>query len=544
MLDAGDLERALDYFLQSRRVLPTTKNTTNAAIVLERLGRFDEALELYEELLLKFAGGLQEEDREAIAPAMADLRPRVGGIEVTSNVGGSVQIDGRERGRLPLLSPIRVLPGKHTVRVVQPGYREFETTVEVGAGESKPIDAKLQALPGVGTLQVVDTEGGAADVFVDGTKLGSTPWEGALPAGRHLIWLRRGDKVGSMPAWVQVIEGQAAISKLQSLPLGPPIKVRVEPATASLEIGGFSPGVGGWQGRLPAGSYTVRASEPGYQAAARRIEAGIDAAPIDLTIRLPVDPNHPRWPRDEGSFVAEILGGAMIGPSLSGDAEDACPDACSRDPALGFLVGARGGYRFPIGIAVEFAGGYMRLTQSIERTERDSFIAVTAEGEQEATVTYDLTDDILVHGPFASVGASYRYTTDMFHLGTRASLGLLVSFSRDSVGGSASTTGPSVPVFLEHGDATAVSAAPFLAPEITAGLALGPVDLGLSLGAAFFPAQGPELERGRFGPTSSATNEADPGAVENAPESAVIDGERAYGRFVVFMPALTLGADI
>ena len=46
MLDASDFERALDYFLRSRKVPATTKNTTNAAITLERLGRFDESLEL------------------------------------------------------------------------------------------------------------------------------------------------------------------------------------------------------------------------------------------------------------------------------------------------------------------------------------------------------------------------------------------------------------------------------------------------------------------------------------------------------------------
>src|SRR5262249_9943502 len=50
LLDAGDLSRALEYFLRSRALSPGKGNTANAAYCLDRLGRFDEALELYEEL--------------------------------------------------------------------------------------------------------------------------------------------------------------------------------------------------------------------------------------------------------------------------------------------------------------------------------------------------------------------------------------------------------------------------------------------------------------------------------------------------------------
>src|SRR5678816_3105355 len=38
LLDAGDTERALDFFLRSRALAPSTKNTANAAICLDRLG--------------------------------------------------------------------------------------------------------------------------------------------------------------------------------------------------------------------------------------------------------------------------------------------------------------------------------------------------------------------------------------------------------------------------------------------------------------------------------------------------------------------------
>ena len=68
LLQANDVERALAYFLRSRAEQASAKNTGNAAICLSRLGRYDEALEMYEELLLRFSGDLDAEDRATLGP--------------------------------------------------------------------------------------------------------------------------------------------------------------------------------------------------------------------------------------------------------------------------------------------------------------------------------------------------------------------------------------------------------------------------------------------------------------------------------------------
>src|ERR1700677_2207222 len=53
---AGDLPGALEFYLRSRAVVPSMPNTFNAAYCLLQLGRIDEALELYEEVLIRFRG--------------------------------------------------------------------------------------------------------------------------------------------------------------------------------------------------------------------------------------------------------------------------------------------------------------------------------------------------------------------------------------------------------------------------------------------------------------------------------------------------------
>src|SRR6185503_18456536 len=47
----GDFQRALDFYRRSRRLVPSVPNTLNAAFCLQQLGRYDEALQLYENLL-------------------------------------------------------------------------------------------------------------------------------------------------------------------------------------------------------------------------------------------------------------------------------------------------------------------------------------------------------------------------------------------------------------------------------------------------------------------------------------------------------------
>jgi hypothetical protein len=46
MKDAGDSERALDFFIRSRELYPSPQNTINVALCLTELQRYDEALEL------------------------------------------------------------------------------------------------------------------------------------------------------------------------------------------------------------------------------------------------------------------------------------------------------------------------------------------------------------------------------------------------------------------------------------------------------------------------------------------------------------------
>jgi tetratricopeptide (TPR) repeat protein len=167
LLEAGDLERALDLFLQSREVVPSIPNTIDAALCLDRLGRQDEALELWEQVLVDFQDDLDAASRASVAASISAAQRRVGTIEIASNVGGDISIDGRPKGPWPRKTPLRATEGVHQLRIEREGYEAFDARVDVRAGSTLRVEAELAkkvppvAVPSRG-LFVAEVFGGAA----------------------------------------------------------------------------------------------------------------------------------------------------------------------------------------------------------------------------------------------------------------------------------------------------------------------------------------------------------------------------------------------
>ncbi len=537
LLEAGDPERALDAFSRSRATIPRRGSTVNAAICLERLGRYDEALELYEEVLTRFAADLPEADRAGLTATMATLRKRVGAVNISANVtDASVQIDGRARGTLPLTTPLRVTQGAHVVRVVKNGYETYSTKVDVKLGETSAVDARLEPLTRSGEIRIEVTDGEAADVFVDSALVGAAPWEGMLAPGRHTVWARRGD-LGSAPSSLVVITGQVSLARVALAPLGPSIVARVEPRTAELAIDGIPVGVGAWQGRLPRGEHRLIASEAGYVSQSTQVDAIDPARAVELDLRLVIDPDHPRWPRPAaGHFWMGAFAAYAGTGSLGSGAEAACSEDCLSDPpANGGLIGGRIGFRFPVGVSIELGGGWLGLQKDVFRVERDTFKV----GDQSYAIRYDLQDQLALRGPVVLFGASYvvplAWRLDLL---ARLSGGVLFAEASDTIRATARTDGPDVEalVYGPAGDRTAV--VPLVAPELGVELALGSARLGAGLAAMFLPLAGPSFEGRRLG-VDPAPDSTRPGSVGNAPQSKAIETERSFGLIPIFLPGLS-----
>jgi len=541
---AGDYERALTYFLRSSKLVASVPNITNAAICLDKLERYDEALEHYELLLTKFHDELGGEQRQSVSKVMRWLRSKLGSVDVIANVDGALIIDGRPRGQLPLMTPVRVMPGTRRIHVFKDGFHTFEKSVEVKVGQTLSVPAKLEALAFAGRLQVdtLATKGG--QVFIDGAMVGQAPWQGRLAPGKHVLWVVRGD-TGSAPESVAIVRGQTvkatpAMSSLSGL-----LRFELEPPSAELRINGVLVGNGNWYGRLPLGKHTIDVREEGYLSKNEQFDV-IAGKSSSFELRLTVDEAHARWgAQRSGEIFFDLIGGFVYAPSLGSAAEEHCEDKECRDNpgAFGAMVGARAGYELWFGLSVEAAGGYLSMGKRVHRTLNDTFGA-TQNGQKVSVDTrYLLTDDMSIGGPFAAAGVGYRLELGPYaQLRSHVLVGALFASTSDAIRGTVTASGGTLPVAVDGSGAASSSTNMFVMPELRVGARFGGFSVGAGVAVGIFVLEGAQYDNSGLALLDSNCDaDNNPTGVDCTPARGFVTGERAHGPFVMISPSVSLG---
>jgi len=532
---AGDYQRALERYQRSRALVVSVPNTLNAAYCLEQLGRAAEALEYHEELLTVLGGQLSESDRAAIADSMTKLRPKVGSIDVSASVAGLLVVDGRMRGNLPLMAPVRVMPGRHVLRVIKDGYETFETEVTVRAAQSVSVDARLKRLTRAGRLRVDVPSLKGAELFVDGARVAELPWEGTLAPGRHVYWVTKGD-VGTAPQVTHLLEGQTVTVRPTPGALSGELRIVANPPSAEITLDGVLVGKRSWYGRLPTGSHVIEAHEEGYRPA--RLTRSLDAGSSgDITLDLAVDEAHPRWKVVRpASFFIEGFGGMALAPSLGSGAESFCDSGeCSQDGmALGWLAGALAGYEFPFRLSLEASAGYLWLGKGVTRSATET----SGSGATQTDVRYELEDEIRMRGPFVSIGTGYRHALGAsISVGGSLHFGAVLARTRDRITANASTLGTTSEAFVERSGEETTSVAPFILPTAEARWKRGAWHLGLGVSVPIFVVAGPDNDHGELG-----VPPCDPAVpVTCVKRQSTVKEERAYGAFWMLAPRVSAG---
>ncbi len=137
---------------------------------------------------------------EGTTPVRLTLSQVTGSLTVVSQpAGGTVYVDGVERGATPL-DIEQLAPGEHSVRVAMADHFDYEATVNVRAGANLPLTGLLQALreaprPDAPQAQTgflyVTSEPADVEVWMDGRRVGVTPLTlKSVSVGEHLVQLR------------------------------------------------------------------------------------------------------------------------------------------------------------------------------------------------------------------------------------------------------------------------------------------------------------------------------------------------------------------
>ncbi|WP_437819070.1 PEGA domain-containing protein [Sorangium sp. So ce1078] len=422
-----ELSRALAEYLAARQLYSTWVATSGAAVCLKQLGRHDEALEMFEELLRNFSHRLPAAAKEAAQRQLDELRQLVGILEIDgAEPGALIAIDGRHRGEAPLPGPLRLTSGSHWVRVFKEGFEPFEQRIEVAGDRLVRVRARLRPLARMGRLRVMEREGRPLEVVVDGNVMATAPWEGLVAPGEHTVALRGEGRLGSPPVQVDVEVDRIVPLTLSAEELAASLRVEPVPVNATVAIDGVTVGRGVWEGRLRAGAHRVEIAAPGFLPESRRVILGRDHTEV-ARVTLERDPRSPFWrkPARPARLVVESVTGAVLVPSFGGGVAGTCIRGCEAPLGTGGSAVLHAGYELGMGLGLGVTAGYFAASQRI----RGRTIEVTPVGLPPNQGTVD--DRLALRG--ALLGGWLSFTLPLservplhFRLGAGAIAGALL----------------------------------------------------------------------------------------------------------------------
>ncbi|MBX3276174.1 MAG: PEGA domain-containing protein [Sandaracinaceae bacterium] len=144
LYEAQDYAGALAAFQEAYRIAPHPTVRVNMANCYEHLNRPIEAIHHFERFLAESPGAPRPQRRE-VEGAVARLRGTVGEIRLAVTPDGArITIDEQETRIAPVLEPILMMVGTHSVVVAMDGYRTSRETIEVRAGDTQRVAIRLE----------------------------------------------------------------------------------------------------------------------------------------------------------------------------------------------------------------------------------------------------------------------------------------------------------------------------------------------------------------------------------------------------------------
>jgi hypothetical protein len=291
LVDAGDLSGGLAEFQRAYALAPSPVVLYDLGLVSAELQRPVEAARALEKALSD-ASALKPEERERARKTLAEQGEKIGRIELIASIKeGSVEVDNIEVAKLPLPGPLEVSSGPHVVGVISSGYAPARREVVVAGKETVKASLELVAIEGLLAHIALQCRVPAADVFVDGERVGKTPLIAtvSVPPGTHRVEVRR---AGYAPVAQSItLEGGArgdltitpAIDAGALASEGGYLAIATSETQAVVSIDGTEIGLLAGPIQLPKGPHRLHVERGGFLPAERDIEV-----PLGRTASVPV----------------------------------------------------------------------------------------------------------------------------------------------------------------------------------------------------------------------------------------------------------------
>lgn len=521
LLKAKKWSEAQAELESSYELNPTVPALRGVAEAQEGAGKLSKAYATWERLLANHGKQLLGHERNAIDKHLKELAQKTGWLSLSvSQPGAAISIDGEPRGVAPVDAPIRLDAGEHRVRVTAPLHQPFEQVVNVAAGQSTALDAKLTLEVVTGTVLVREASGKPTKVVVDGVEVGTTPWDGNLAPGTYKIALV-GEGLASAPRDVEIKLGDKLDVSLEAKALVGHLKIAA-PEGAAVLIDGEKVGTGQVEKDLEPGEYDIEVQAAGFNKYESTVTIVAGKSIVEKPVLAPVvvAPVKPAEDPYAGVYGRLALHG-FVGLRDGSDQSPACGDlpmTCDVGKPLGGGLGFQLGYAFGVvGIELSTAFAYDQSKTTHEFTGQPGDPGVGTSPTGALTGAYARKD-------------SYEYTS----FGALGGLGLRLTSRGESVRvtGSAGvgaiyrTTQLHRVSLDDQWDPHASAVAPALSFDL--GLLFGATPgLKLSLGVMARVELGPELRVGAEPSIETANGEGRPALVTRG-EQVLRTGAQIY----------------
>jgi hypothetical protein len=201
------------------------------------------------------------------AKVNVELEPVTSAVMISSDpAGAKVIFQGKAQGVTPLvISDLGV--GSYSAQIVRPGYGEERVSWKILNERPLPLlSVKLNLTSG---RVLVKTKPEAANIFIGGKLMGTSPWNGTLEAGSYSVRAER-DGFNSREEQVTVTGGKQVVVDIVLETRPGSLAVTSDPSEADVFIEGRKVGVTPWKtDGIRAGNYSVKLVRAGYDSVER-----------------------------------------------------------------------------------------------------------------------------------------------------------------------------------------------------------------------------------------------------------------------------------
>lgn len=142
----GHYEEAITEWQKAYELDPKPLLQYNLSQAYERLAQIEKAIQAIESYIKHAPAG--DRNMGDARARLASLHQRLSNTSISilgGEEGATILIDGEDWGRTPRHDPIRVNPGVHEVEIAKQGYKTFNSTVVVPAGQRIDLPVSMQA---------------------------------------------------------------------------------------------------------------------------------------------------------------------------------------------------------------------------------------------------------------------------------------------------------------------------------------------------------------------------------------------------------------